>query len=82
MNQDDEQSYQPSGENYGEYDEQSYVYHETGDVDESTIFTDVKSKRKDNYLMTDPGIRLSALRRIGSNIMQAVSLPEHRFAMQ
>jgi hypothetical protein len=57
MNQEDEQSYQPSGENYGEYDEQSYVYHESGDVDESTIFTDVKSKRNrmDNYLITDPG---------------------------
>ncbi len=57
MNQDDEQSYQPSGENYGEYDEQSYVYHETGDVDESTIFSDVKSKRNrlNNYLTSDPG---------------------------
>jgi hypothetical protein len=60
MNQDDEQSYQPSGENYGEYDEQSYVYHETGDVDESTVFTDVKSKRNrtDNYLSSDPGHKI------------------------
>jgi hypothetical protein len=57
MNQVDEQLSQPSGENYGEYDEQSYVYHESGDVDESTIYTDVKSKRNrmDNYLITDPG---------------------------
>ena len=58
MNQADEQSSQPSGENYGEYDEQSYVYNETGDVDESTIFTDVKSKRKDNFLMSDPGHKI------------------------
>ena len=60
MNQDDEQSYQPSGENYGEYDEQSYVYHESGDVDESTVYTDVKTKRnrKDNFLMSDPGHKI------------------------
>ena len=60
MNQDDEQSYQPSGENYGEYDEQSYVYHETSDVDESTVFTYVKSKRNrtDNYLSSDPGHKI------------------------
>lgn len=57
---EDEESYQPTGENYGEYDEQSYVYHESGDVEESSVFTDVKSKRRrvDDYSNIDTGHKI------------------------
>lgn len=53
MNTDNE-SQQLSGVNY---DEQSYMYHETGDMDDSTEFTDVKASR-DKYAVLDPGHKI------------------------
>lgn len=60
MNSDEELSYHATDDNYGDYEEQSYVYHESGDMDDSTTFIDVKSKRKrmDNYFEADPGHKI------------------------
>jgi hypothetical protein len=56
MDQDDQLN-EYSGDSYGEYEEQSYVYHESVIQDDTTVFTDVKSKRRrhDDYLNVDPG---------------------------
>lgn len=60
MNSDEEISYHATDENYGEYEEQSYVYHETGDVDDSTTYSDVvsKKKRNKNIMNDDPGHKI------------------------